>query len=480
MSPILPVILCGGSGTRLWPESRRASPKQFLALLGKESLFQQTLARAQAIAPQQKPFVLANEAMRFLVFEDMEKSGIEADILLEPGARDTAASVASAALSAAKIDPQTVAVILPSDHFITPQDVFLEDVSRAVQAARAGSIVVFGAVPSAPSTAYGYIAPGDELPDAAGLRRVAGFHEKPDTQTAAALISAGHLWNSGIFVARADVLIDAFEMHAPLILEAAKQALGKAQGGSGCLKLDAQEFTKAEKLPFDIAVMEKTLNAAVLPARFAWSDIGAWDAVWEIAPKDEAGNAVYGNVLLQDTKNSLVRSSKNLVAVLGLEDMAVIATPDAVLVAPKNRMQDVRRLVARLESERRVETIEHGLAHRPWGHYETKDLGEGYRVKRITVKPGGRLSLQKHAHRAEHWVVVKGVARVTIGDIVQTLQENQSAHIPLGAVHRLENPGSEPLELIEVQCGSYLEEDDIVRLDDVYGRAEKKIKAGKK
>lgn len=467
---IIPVILCGGSGTRLWPESRKALPKQFLPLLGDESLFESALARAQAVAPEENIIILTNEDMRFLVQEGVKKCGVNTSIVLEPAARDTAAAVAAAALLVAKIDAQAVAVIMPSDHFIAPQNIFAEDVSRAAQAANEGSITVFGINPTAPSTAYGYIETGENLPDVAGLKRVASFHEKPDAMKASEFIAAGHLWNSGFVIARADVLLDAFALHAPDILEAVKGALTSAHEDGAFLRLDEKEFVAAKKISFDIAVMEKALSAAVLPARFAWSDIGAWDALWAVAKKDEAGNSVFGDAVVHDTKNALVRSSGRLTAVLGLENIAVVTTADAVLVAPKNRMQDVKQLVARLESEGRKEVAEHAIMHRPWGQYETKDQAERYKVKRITVKPGGRLSLQKHQHRSEHWVVVRGTARVTVGEQILNLHENESTYIPMGAVHRLENPGKVPLELIEVQVGAYLEEDDIVRLDDIYGR----------
>jgi mannose-1-phosphate guanylyltransferase/mannose-6-phosphate isomerase len=468
---VVPIILCGGAGTRLWPESRKSLPKQFLPLLGEESLFESTLKRAKLVAPEQNIIILTNEDMRFLVSEGVEKIGVKADIILEPAARDTAAAIAAASLLASKIDKEAVAVIMPSDHFIQPAKIFAEDVARAVNAAREGFIAVFGIAPATPSTAYGYIEPGEEMVEVPSLRRVASFHEKPDAKKAAEFITKGYLWNSGLFVARADVLIDAFVLHAPGILEAVKKSLELAQEDGAFLRLDEKQFLKAEKLPFDIAVMEKTLSSAVLPARFSWSDIGSWEALWAITEKDEAGNSIAGDVMLEDTKNALVRSSGRLTAVLGLENIAVVTTADAVLVAPKNRMQDVKQLVAKLEAQGRKEVNEHTMTHRPWGQYETKDQAERYKVKRITVKPGGRLSLQKHQHRSEHWVVVRGMARVTLDERTVTLSENESTYIPIGAVHRLENPGKIPLELIEVQVGAYLEEDDIVRLDDIYGRA---------
>jgi mannose-1-phosphate guanylyltransferase/mannose-6-phosphate isomerase len=479
---VVPVILCGGAGTRLWPESRRSLPKQFLPLLGEESLFEGTLRRAREIAPGEEIIVLTNEDMRFLVREAVEKCAAKAKIVLEPLARDTAAAIAVAALLVSEVSREAVAAIMPSDHFIAPAKTFAEDMARAVSAARDGSIAVFGIVPASPATAYGYIEPGEEMASVPSLRRVAGFHEKPDAQKAAAFIAAGHLWNSGLFVARADVLLDAFALHAPEILEAARNSFAAARRDEPFLRLDKKQFAKAEKLPFDIAVMEKTLSSAVLPARFSWSDIGAWDALWAVAGKDEAGNSTVGDVVLEDAKNTLVRSQGSLTAVLGLEGVMVITTPDAVLVAPKNRMQDVKQLVMRLESEGRKEVAEHTMIHRPWGQYETKDSGERYKVKRITVKPGGRLSLQKHKRRSEHWVVVRGQARVTIDGKISALKENESTYIPIGAVHRLENPGKAPLELIEVQVGGYLEEDDIERLDDIYGRevAPKPKVAGRK
>ncbi|MES2906773.1 MAG: mannose-1-phosphate guanylyltransferase/mannose-6-phosphate isomerase [Pseudomonadota bacterium] len=468
-SPVIPVILCGGSGTRLWPESRKNLPKQFLNLVGDKTLFQQTLERAQSISSQ-KIVILTNEAMRFLVADELARANIEADVILEPEARDTAAAIAIAALKVSQLASDAVAAIMPSDHYIAPQDVFVEDMARAVSAAHQGSITIFGIVPNAPSTAYGYIATGDDLPDVSGLKRVVAFNEKPDAQKAALYITEGALWNSGLFVARADVLLDAFQMHAPQILQSARTAFEKASSDKDALKLDTASFSLIEKRPFDIAVMEQALNAAVLPARFTWSDIGAFDALWDVSGKDASGNAVTGDVVLEGVSNSIIRSSRGLVAVLGLDNVAVIATDDAVLVAPKKQLQNVRQLVAKLDAQERSEVTDPAITRRPWGSFETKALSDGYRVKRISVKPGGRLSLQKHAHRAEHWVIVKGTARVTIDDQVQDLQRYQSVYIPLGAVHRLENFGEETMELIEVQCGDYLGEDDIVRLEDVYGR----------
>ncbi len=467
---LVPVILCGGAGTRLWPESRRSLPKQFLPLIGSESLFQATVARAAALAPDSDILFLTNEDMRFLVAQDISALQVKANIILEPVGRDTAPAIAVAALVAGQQNEDAVLVILPSDHFISPLKTFAEDIERAVIAAQAGSITVFGILPSHPSTAYGYIAAGEALSDAAGLQRVASFNEKPDVMTAGQFIAEGQMWNSGIFVARARDLIDAFALHAPSILEKAGEAIAHSKQDGAFLRLDEASYSKCEKRPFDIAVMEKTLSAAVLPARFTWSDIGAWDALWDIADKDEHGNSLHGDVVVEMAKNTLVRSTGRLTAVIGLDNIAVITTPDAVLVAPKNKMQDVKQLVARLDGEGRREVSEHMTTRRPWGSYETKDKGDRYHVKRITVAPGGRLSLQKHFHRSEHWVVVRGTARVTVNDTVLTLNENESTFIPIGAVHRLENPGKIPLELIEVQVGAYLEEDDIVRLDDQYGR----------
>lgn len=468
--PIVPVILCGGSGTRLWPESRRVLPKQFLPLIDHESLFQKTLARAQTIAPDQKIIILTNEETRFHVLEDVTAKNIEAMIVLEPQARDTAAAIAVGALMSARLGPDSIAVIMPSDHYIKPDGNFEKDIYRAAEAAQNGFITIFGIVPDSSSTAYGYIEPGEQLDIAPGLRRVASFHEKPNAAQAAEFVASGQHWNSGIFVARADVLLDAFALHAPQIVAAAQASLAGLKTDNDFLRLEERSFAKAEKIPFDIAVMEKTLNAAVLPASFSWSDIGAWDALWAVADKDNLGNSAFGDVVLEDTRHSLVRSSGRLTAVLGLDNVVIIVTADAVLVAPKDRMQDVKKLVANLDAQGRSEVIEHQKSHRPWGQYETKDVGERYQVKRITVKPGGRLSLQKHFHRSEHWVVVRGTARVTLHDEIITLNENESTYIPIGALHRLENPGKIPLELIEVQVGAYLEEDDIVRLEDQYGR----------
>lgn len=471
MTSIVPVILCGGSGTRLWPESRTSLPKQFLALDGERSLFRATVARLAGIQGVSAPLILTNAAMRMIVTDELERDGMAAELLLEPEARDTAPAIAAAAALLASRDPDAVMVLLASDHHINGIEGFRDAVATAVEAAKAGYIVTFGIPAHSPSTAYGYVAPGAPIDGLQRVSKVAAFAEKPDRATAERYLREGRYWNSGMFVARASTLVTAFEAHAPAVAAAAKAAVIAAMRDGDATILDAAAFGQAPKISIDYAVMEKTDVAAVVPAAFTWSDVGAWDAVWEIGEQDAAGNVARGDVVLEATTNSLVRSERGLTVLLGMADVAVIATQDALLVAPKARAQEIKTIVARLQAAKRPEVSERPQALRPWGAYETKDRGERYRVKRITVKPDGRLSLQKHMHRSEHWVVVKGTARVTVDETVRMLAENESVYIPLGAVHRLENPGKITLELIEVQVGGYLEEDDIIRLDDAYGRS---------
>jgi mannose-1-phosphate guanylyltransferase / mannose-6-phosphate isomerase len=470
MPKLVPVILCGGAGTRLWPESRDHFPKQFLSIDGKQSIFRATLDRVMAVGADLRPIVITNEVQRFLVLEELDRAGIKGDILLEPERRDTAAAVAAAASFALTEDRDCVIALFPSDHHIGKPDAFVGAVAEAAAAAEQGYIVTLGIKPSEPSTAYGYIRPGPRLNQTSQVLRVEKFVEKPDRVTAERYIADGFLWNGGMFVARATMLERELALRTPTIMAAAAAAVRDAKMDGAFLRLDKIAFAASPQISFDRAVMEQTDRAAVLPVDLDWSDIGAWDAIWEASRRDEAGNALSGQVVAADTSNSLLRSDRTLLTVIGMDNVVVVETGDAVLVAPMARAQEVRELVERLKRDKRREASEHRRALRPWGHYEGKDAGERYQVKRITVKPGGRLSLQKHYHRSEHWVVVRGTAKVTIEDKVEIVHENQSTYIPVGAVHRLENPGLIPLELIEVQVGSYLDEDDIIRVSDDYGR----------
>ena len=469
---ILPVILCGGSGTRLWPASRESMPKQFTQLVDpKASTFQATARRVTDAAVFSRPTVIASSEARFIVAEQLAQANVSADIVLEPDRRDSAAAVAVAALHAAQQGPDTVVLILAADHVIEDASAFTEAARRAAAGARLGQIMTLGIAPTRPATDYGYIRPGAPVPDAPGVHRVERFVEKPDEAGAERLIAEGALWNSGYFLFRADVMIAELEAHAPAILEAARAALAGATTDLDFVRLDAEAFARAPKTSIDYAVMERTERAGVLSVSFAWSDVGTWDAVWQVLKHDARGNAVRGRVELVETTGSLVHSEgEGLTTVVGLDDVIVVATPDAVLVSSKARSGKVKDLVGVLREKAHPEADAHRRMYRPWGWYQRIDIGERFQVKRIMVTPGGRLSLQKHFHRAEHWVVVKGTAEVTLNDQIILVHENEAVYLPIGSMHRLTNPGKIPLELIEVQVGSYTGEDDIIRVEDVYGR----------
>ncbi|WP_240098606.1 mannose-1-phosphate guanylyltransferase/mannose-6-phosphate isomerase [Thermomonas flagellata] len=465
---MIPVILSGGSGTRLWPLSRDAYPKQFLPLVGEDSMLQATWRRVAPLAAA-APIVVAGEEHRFMVAEQLREAGASAaTILLEPVARNTAPAIAVAALEALRGGEDPLLLVLPSDHVIADPAGFRAAVQEAAPAARDGQLVTFGIVPDAPETGYGYIqaAPGQ------GVRAVRRFVEKPDAATAAAYLAAGdHYWNSGMFLLRASVYLEELARLQPAMLEACRHAHAQARRDPDFVRLDAQAFAACPADSIDYAVMEHTARAAVLPLEVGWNDVGSWAALWQVAEQDGDGNAHRGDVLALDCRDTLAwADGGRLVALLGLQDVVVVDTADAVLVARKDAVQDVRRLVAALKAQGRPEVQLHRRVYRPWGSYEAIDAGPRFQVKRITVKPGAALSLQMHHHRAEHWVVVRGTARVTRGEEVILLGENQSTYIPLGVRHRLENPGKLPLELIEVQSGGYLGEDDIVRFEDAYGR----------
>jgi mannose-1-phosphate guanylyltransferase/mannose-6-phosphate isomerase len=469
---LTPVILSGGSGTRLWPLSRKNLPKQFLALSGDATLFQQTVERTRALAGVGAPIVVCSEEHRFLVAEQLRALNVEgASILLEPRPRNTAPAIALAACQALANDAEATLLVLPADHLIGDTSSFAEAVGKALPLAEQGWLVTFGIRPEAPETGFGYIKRA-EAAGAAGFR-VERFVEKPDAATAQKYVEAGdYEWNSGMFLFKASRYLDELQQHAPTIYAAGKAAFEKAKADLDFVRVDKEAFAASPDTSIDYAVMEKTTRAAVVPVSCAWSDIGSWDALWAASQRDGDGNRLEGDVIAIDSRNCFVRGTdRRLVAALGLDDIVIVDTPDAVLVAPRTRVQDVKRLVERIKSDGRQEHMFHRKVYRPWGSYDSIDMGDRFQVKRITVKPGAALSLQKHHHRAEHWVIVSGTAEVTRNDEVFLVAENESTFLPLGAVHRLRNPGKVPLELIEVQSGSYLGEDDIVRLEDVYGRA---------
>lgn len=469
---IHPVILSGGSGTRLWPMSRAHYPKQLLALVGEHSLLQQAALRVLRAAGFADPLVIANEEHRFIIAEQLRSIDLTAQaLLLEPVGRNTAPAAAVAALRLAEADPQALMLVMPSDHAIEDAAAFHAAVQRAAIAARAGRLVTFGIHPERAETGYGYIERGKPLSGADGVFKVARFVEKPNTATAERYVAAGDFfWNSGIFLFPAATYVSELGRLRPDMLAACRQALEGARSDEDFCRLDKAAFADCPADSIDYAVMEHTARAAVVPVAMGWSDLGSWDALWELADKDAAGNALAGNVIAEDSRNNYIRSEAGLVAALGIDDLVVVATQDAVMLAPRSRAQDVRHLVARLVAENRSEAEALPRVHRPWGSYETLHAGHRVQVKHILVKPGGKLSLQMHHHRAEHWVVVQGTARIRRGDEELMLTEDQSTYIPLGTLHRLENPGKIPLHVIEVQSGPYLDEDDIVRFEDDYGR----------
>ncbi|GAB3750972.1 mannose-1-phosphate guanylyltransferase/mannose-6-phosphate isomerase [Lysobacter olei] len=464
---MIPVILSGGSGTRLWPLSREAFPKQFLSLVGDESMLQATWRRVAPLAAA-GPIVVAGEDHRFMVAEQLREAGcLGATILLEPIARNTAPAIAAAALEAMQGGEDPLLLVLPSDHVIINGEAFRQAVEAASPAAADGALVTFGIVPAGPETGYGYILAqaGD------GVRTVEQFVEKPDLETAKGYVASGdYFWNSGMFLFRASAFLGELAAHQPAMLSACRDALARARRDEDFVRLDKAAFAASPSDSIDYAVMERTQAAAVLPVDVGWSDVGSWSALWEVAEQDGDGNAHHGDVLAHDCHDTLAWGDGRLLALLGLKDVVVVDTADAVLVAHKDKVQEVKDIVAELKRRGRQEPTWHRKVYRPWGSYDSIDLGERFQVKRITVKPGASLSLQMHHHRAEHWIVVSGTARVTRGDESVLLSENQSTYIPLGVKHRLENPGVVSLELIEVQSGSYLGEDDIVRYEDVYGR----------
>ena len=484
MIHITPVILCGGSGTRLWPLSRAGFPKQFLSLTGNESLFQQAAQRLVAVSADDiqvaKPLIVTGEEHRFLASEQLREVSIELRAaLLEPVGRNTAPALTLAALAAQQNGTDPVLVVTPADQTVIDQVAFTVAMQNAIREAASGSIVILGITPDRPETGYGYIQASAGTNDAA--MSVQRFVEKPDASTAQQYLDeGGYYWNAGMFVLKASVWLQALEQFRPDILQATTQAWAKrntdANSATPFIRPGKAEFAAIPAESVDYAVMEHCPGSPfaikMVPLDAGWSDLGAWDAVWNVLSKDEQGNAHVGDVLTTQSYNTLVHASSRLVSLVGVSDLIVVETPDAVLVADKRRSQDVKHIVNQLQATKRDEHTLHRKVHRPWGWYDSIDDGHRFKVKRIQVKPKASLSLQKHHHRAEHWIVVKGTAEITNGDKVLTLTENQSTYIPLGEVHRLANPGTIPLEIIEVQSGSYLGEDDIVRFEDTYGRAQ--------
>ncbi len=468
-----PIILSGGSGSRLWPLSRKLYPKQFLALTGERTLFQQTLQRL-SIEGMQPPVLVANQEHRFIVLEQLEQIGQQSQmLLLEPFGRNTAPAVAMAALQLVAEGRDELMLVLPADHVLDDQQAFRQALALATVAAEKGEMVLFGVPADRPETGYGYIrgqADGT-LPD--GVSRVASFVEKPDAQRATEYVASGdYYWNSGMFLFRASRFLEELKHHDVDIYDTCLLALERSKRDGTQIAIDPATFACCPDNSIDYAVMEKTTRACVVPLAAGWNDVGSWSSIWEVHDKDAAGNVTKGDVVVEDSRNCLIHGNGKLVSVLGLDDIVVVETKDAMMVAHKDRVQDVKKLVSRLDEQGRCETQNHCEVYRPWGSYDSVDMGGRFQVKHITVKPGAQLSLQMHHHRAEHWIVVSGTAKVTCDDREFLLTENQSTYIPMTSVHRLSNPGKIPLEIIEVQSGTYLGEDDIERLEDVYGRSD--------
>ena len=469
---IIPVILSGGSGTRLWPLSRSLYPKQLLSLTGENTMLQDTVFRLASIGERGPVYCVCNESHRFLVAEQLHETGADiGEIILEPSGRNTAPAAAIAALLITQKYPGAVMLVLPADHVIPDTEAFGAAVAAGKSAAEAGELVTFGIVANSPETGYGYIRVSSDSEGEKTVYPVLEFVEKPDRETAERYLASGdYFWNSGIFLFKAEVYLLELETHNPAMLADCREALEKSIEDLDFLRLDADAFCASPSDSIDYAVMEKTTRAALVPLNAGWNDVGSWSALWNVQERDDAGNIKKGDVLLHDVKNCYIHAASRLVTAVGLEGHIIIETSDAVLVASRECVQDVKVLVEQLKKNERDEVMTHRRVCRPWGTYETVDASERFKVKRITVNPGAALSLQKHHHRAEHWIVVRGTALVTVEDKTIILNEDQSTYIPVGAFHRLENTGTTPLELIEVQSGSYLGEDDIVRVDDRYGR----------
>lgn len=469
---LYPVILSGGSGTRLWPRSRNNTPKQFLSMIGDETLFQATALRVSALHDAAPVLTVCADDHRFMVGEQLQAIGVHSGgILLEPVARNTAPAIALAALHVQEQDSSGVLLVLPADHLIKDEPAFHSAINAGLPQASLGALVTFGIRPDGPVTGYGYIRMGDALNER--TYAISAFVEKPDETLARHYLASGqYLWNSGMFLFRADAYLQALKLHAPAILDAAKAAYLGSSRDLDFIRVDADAFAASPNDSIDYAVMEHATHAAVVPVDCGWSDVGSWSSLWEVAERDAEGNVQLGDTLAIDTGDSYIQAADDrLVAALGVRDLVIVDTADAVLVAHRDRVQDVKVLVDRLKAEGRTEHLHHRKVYRPWGSYDSLAIGPGFQAKRIVVKPGAALSLQRHQRRAEHWIVVSGTAEVTCDERVFDLSENQSTYIPLGSKHRLRNTTDKPVELIEVQSGDYLGEDDIERFDDVYGRA---------
>lgn len=467
---ITPILLAGGAGSRLWPVSRDDLPKQFQPLTGTYSSYQETLRRVGDANVYSQPIVITNEGFRFFSRRQAEAAGHPATVVLEPARRDSAAAVAVAAVMAEKRASGTLVLALAADHMVLDEDLFTQSVQLGAEAAAAGRIVVFGLKPTEPRTSYGYIRPGELINGNSDLAMVDAFVEKPNAETALDYVRKGYLWNSGNFLFRSDVMIGEFRKYAPEILEAAEAAVEKASTDLGFVRLDQESFEKAPKNSIDYAVIEKTKEMAVVTGHFRWSDVGSWDAIWEVMDRDDEDNVIYGDGMALNASGCLIHSEGIYTTLVGVDDLIAISTRDAVMVVPKSKVQDVKKLVDEMKKAEIPQAERHRRSHRPWGTVDSVVEGARYAVKHITVERGGVLSLQKHMHRSEHWVVVSGTATITIGDDTRLVTENESVYVPLGVVHRIANEGMVPLELIEVRTGSYIREDDIQRIHDIYAR----------
>ncbi len=473
---IIPVILAGGSGTRLWPLSRQLYPKQLIDIYNKKTMLQNTILRLKGLKDSGPPIVVCNEEHRFMTAEQLRKINMDPGaIILEPVGRNTAPAIAIAALKAMENDQDPTLLILPADHVIEKVSKFHDAIYSGFEYADQDNLITFGIIPDSPETGYGYIKKGQLLRKESQACKIDSFVEKPDRKTAQKYLDSGsYTWNSGMFMFKASAIINELEEHAPKIIQTCKKVISAATRDLDFLRLGLEQFQEVPSDSIDYAVMEKTSKGIIIPLDAGWNDMGSFDALWQTGQKDANQNVIKGNVVTHDVKETYINSEKSLIAAVGLEKFVIVETKDAVFIAPRDRVQDVKKIVKQLKNENRTEAINHSKVYRPWGSYETIDIEPRFQVKRITVKPGAKLSLQKHFHRAEHWTVVSGSAIITKGDEEMLLREDQSTYIPLGTLHRLENPGKIPLELIEVQSGSYLGEDDIVRFDDVYGRKEQK------
>ncbi|MCF6247927.1 MAG: mannose-1-phosphate guanylyltransferase/mannose-6-phosphate isomerase [Desulfobacula sp.] len=471
---IIPVILAGGSGTRLWPLSRELYPKQLIDIYNEKTMLQNTVLRLDGLDKISKPIIVCNEAHRFMTAEQLRQIDVDPmALILEPVGRNTAPAIALAALKAMESHNDPILLVLPADHVIENENGFHKAIRSGIEFAESGSLITFGIIPKTPETGYGYIKKGELLDNNTGISKIDRFVEKPDIETAREYVESGSFcWNSGMFMFKASQIISELDIHCPGMVSPCKQALAGGSQDLDFFRLSLEQFKKIPADSIDYAVMEKTNKGVMIPIDVGWNDLGSFDALWQTGQKDKNLNVIKGDVLTHDVKSSYINSESSLITAVGIENFVIVETKDAILVSPRDRVQDVKKIVKQLKDNDREESITHRKVYRPWGSYETMDIEKRFQVKRITVKPGAKLSLQKHFHRAEHWTVVSGAAIVTKDEEQLLLKEDESTYISLGTMHRLENPGKIPLELIEVQSGSYLGEDDIVRFDDVYGRKE--------